>query len=344
MTDDAETPNTTKKMESEYDLKLHEICTTISEKRYKTILLQFPEGLKNIACEAKDLIEEETNVQVMISADPCYGACDIPLISNYMKIDLLVQFGHAKIPTLEYSIPTMFIEAHSKLDVIPVVKKALDHLKGTVGLLTTAQHIHKLADVKNFLLERGFKAVIGEGRGRIAYKGQVLGCNISSATSITGEVECYLYIGSGNFHPIGVAIATGKPVVIADPYLVTIRDIEEEKNKLKRQRHGAIAKADNAKTLGILVGTKPGQTRLHLAYELKTLAEKHGKKAYVLVLHEFSSACLASFKLDAFVSTACPRIAIDDYMMYDIPILTPQELRIVLGEARWEDYTLDELI
>ena len=53
---------------------------------------------------------------------------------------------------------------------------------------------------------------------------------------------------------------------------------------------------------------------------------------------------LKTFKIDAYVSCACPRIAIDDYAMFDAPILTPQEFRIVLGEAKWDDFRFDEFM
>ena len=42
--------------------------------------------------------------------------------------------------------------------------------------------------------------------------------------------------------------------------------------------------------------------------------------------------------------TACPRIAIDDSAMYKKPVITPQELEIVLGLRDWDDYLMDEII
>ena len=49
-------------------------------------------------------------------------------------------------------------------------------------------------------------------------------------------------------------------------------------------------------------------------------------------------------ELDAFVVSACPRIAIDDSQMYKKPLLTPQELEIVLNKRQWENYQLDEIL
>ena len=40
---------------------------------------------------------------------------------------------------------------------------------------------------------------------------------------------------------------------------------------------------------------------------------------------------------------ACPRIAVDDQSAYSMPVLTPQELRILLGLETWGSYRLDEI-
>ncbi|MCK5310177.1 MAG: diphthamide synthesis protein, partial [Thermoplasmata archaeon] len=48
--------------------------------------------------------------------------------------------------------------------------------------------------------------------------------------------------------------------------------------------------------------------------------------------------------LDAWISTACPRLAIDDYSTYEKPILTPIELEILLGKRAWEEYAFDEIL
>jgi 2-(3-amino-3-carboxypropyl)histidine synthase len=326
-----------------YDLELDDVCQTIERNKYKNILLQFPEGLKNTATNVKDIIEIKTRVNVLISADLCFGACDVPLALAPLGIDFLVQFGHMDIPNLKYQTPVMFVEAHSNLDVMPPVEKATKFLTGKVGLITTAQHIHKLPEVKNYLEQQGFETSMGKASGRTVGDGQVLGCDLSSATSISSFVDCFLFIGSGNFHAVGVAIATKKSVIIADPYQNEVRECEEIKDRLMRQRHGAIARAKDASSFGIIIGTKPGQTRMNLANDLKMLLEKHERKSYILVMNQVSPAALKPFNIDAYVSCVCPRVAIDDYLMYDEPILTPIELKIVLGDVKWEDYKFDEI-
>jgi 2-(3-amino-3-carboxypropyl)histidine synthase len=333
-----------KNITEDYDLHIEKVCEIINEKEYRRVLLQFPEGLKRLATKVKDQIEKKTDCEVIISADPCFGACDLPPALSSIHIDFLVQFGHSEIPNIQPPIQSMFIEAHSNLDVIPAVKKAVRYLTGKVGIITTSQHIHKLDEVEDFLINAGFQVVIGESSKRTVHKGQVLGCNLVNATSISSDVDCYLFIGSGNFHGIGVAMVTKKPVYIADPYLSEVRDTAELKDKLLRQRFGAISKAKNAESFGIIVGTKVGQLRFDLAMKLKGLASEHEKKSYIIALNEFNPMKLKAFELDAYVTVACPRIAIDDYMMYDVPILTSLEFIIALGEDDWENYKFDEIL
>ena len=65
----------------------------------------------------------------------------------------------------------------------------------------------------------------------------------------------------------------------------------------------------------------------------------------IIAINNFSPEILQSFNnIDCFVSTACPRIAIDDYIQYKKPILTPIELEIVIGKRKWEDYTFDQIL
>jgi len=51
---------------------------------------------------------------------------------------------------------------------------------------------------------------------------------------------------------------------------------------------------------------------------------------------------LIDLGLDAWISTACPRIALDDSDSYDYALGTPIELMIALSKVKWEDYRIDE--
>jgi 2-(3-amino-3-carboxypropyl)histidine synthase len=82
---------------------------------------------------------------------------------------------------------------------------------------------------------------------------------------------------------------------------------------------------------------------MELAQYLLSLAEKHDKLAQIFIMDLVSQDALDGYKIDAWVNTACPRVAIEDYLMFKKPILTPQEFEIVLGERQWKDYEMDEI-
>jgi 2-(3-amino-3-carboxypropyl)histidine synthase len=321
---------------SEFDFDLNSIINTIKSKNYKTIGLQFPEGFKRKAVNIAKELEKETGVSIIISGNPCFGACDIDT-SLAGKVDIMFHFGHSKMGKFDNVI---FIEARSNADVLPCIKIALPLLKTTKpGLITTVQHIHKLGEVIKFLGENGFEATAGKGDMRVSYSGQVLGCNFTAAHI---DREEYLYIGSGIFHPLGVAIATNKIVIAADPYMNRAEIVSPE--KFLRKRSGYIVKAMNGKMFGIIVSTKSGQNRMELANRLAGIAKKHAKQAHLIMMDLVTPDQLLAFKMDAYVNTACPRITIDDAERFHVPILTPQEFEIVTGERKWADLKMDEIM
>ncbi len=320
----------------QFDFDLKRVFEIVRDRDFKTIGLQFPEGLKRQAMKIAREIEENTEAVAIISGNPCFGACDIDTILT-CRVDVLFHFGHAKMG--EYD-NVVFIEMRSDIDVVPVVRKALPLLQtGMIGLITTVQHVHKLEDACKVIREQGKKCVIGKGDSRTVYPGQVLGCNFGAARTDCEEI---LYIGGGIFHPLGAAIATGKTVIAADPYLVQALIVDPE--KFLRKRGGYVAKAKDAKVFGMIVSTKSGQNRMKLAQELKKQAKKHGKEAYIILMDLVTPEQLLAFKADAYVNTACPRITIDDAERFHAPVLTPQEFEMVMGEREWENMEMDEIL
>lgn len=326
---------------SSYQFNLNEIINKIHEVEAQNVGLQFPEGLKTYAVDIANHIEEKTGVNVFISGNPCFGACDIAEADMKDFIDLLVHFGHTPLP-LDYDIPVIFIEAQFKLDIKPAVNKALELLSDSnkIGLVTTAQHLHLLDELSDYLKKNGKEVVMKEGKGTAL--AQVLGCNFSSIEDL--PVDAYLFLGSGDFHPLGIQLSTSKKVIIADPYHNEARDIEKFTDRIIRIRFAKIEKAKAAEKFGIVVSSKKGQNRMELALKLKNLIIEEGKEAYVIFLDLITPDLLLPYReLDAFIITACPRIAIDDSNLYDKPLLTPEELFIVLNKREWGDYKVDEI-
>ena len=334
---------------SGYLIDIENAAITIKQQGYKTIAVQVPEGLKRSIFPLVEFLKKETGATVLVSADPCFGACDVV---NYelknMDVDCVIHLGHTAISDVEnFWIPTIFVNAQSTLDVSKVVEKAIPSLVGKkIGLVTTAQHLHTLEKVETILRNHNLEPFIAEGDERISTKGQILGCNFSVGTKIAENVDCFLFIGSGTFHPVGLLMSARKPVIAADPYTNAVKkqEIEDMKNNMLRQRYGAIVACRSARRFGILIGVKRGQQRIKLAREIQQMLDSAGKLSMLITMDEFSPVSLQGFDIDCYVSTACPRIGIDDYLQYKKPMITPVELEIVLGRREWETYVFDEIL
>ena len=363
-----------------HDFELDELIQRIKSNDNRLVALQVPEGLKMQALDMMDAIEEETTAKIILAADPCYGACD--LVHDKMQrmgVELVAHMGHSQM-NIDSGMPTQFINVTYDGDpaidpVLPILaqhhaiaeqrlaeaqsgqsvdseeaqERFLDAvgrvapLTGTkLGLVGSIQHLHLIFDYKERLEAAGFEVEVPVGGARLTFPGQVLGCNYSGDQDDIGH---YLFLGSGDFHPIGLVLHTGKPLAMLDPYSGDAEEMSFERiERILRQRFGLIMACDNAQTFGILIGEKPGQMRRTLALRMKKILEKHGKKGYLLALEHIGPELIDFYPVDAFVNTACPRIAIDDSVRYAKPLITPFELEVALGEKQWETgYQFDEI-
>lgn len=189
---------------------------------------------------------------------------------------------------------TLFIEAKSGADVA-LSKVQLAKLAGKIGIVATVQHLHKIKDVQEQLPE----SVVG---------GQVLGCDVSAAAKIKDKVDAFLYVGSGEFHPLGIAAETGKDVFCFNPFTKKLSKITEADLKdYRRCRKASMARFLSAGKIGILVSAKPGQSQLKKA---KELAGKKDKEYFIFAFDTLNEVDLENFPfIECWVNTACPRIA-----------------------------------
>jgi 2-(3-amino-3-carboxypropyl)histidine synthase len=299
--------------------------------------LQVPEGLKRAAPNIAKQIKEKTGAEAIISGDPCYGACDIDL-ALCQEADIMLHLGHAELRDGPDNV--IFLEARMTTDLKEAAQNAVPHLQSKkVGIATTVQHIHKLDQALEILKDHGIEGLVGPAGGRIKYPGQVLGCCYSTAKAL--EVDEFLFIGTGQFHPLGIALATGKSVVVADPISGKISKIDPQ--PMLRRRFGAISRAMDARSFAVLVSKKPGQRRMELAKRMKALGEAKGKEMFLVYLDNIEPDRLLNLGVEAAVSTACPRIALDDAAKYRIPMLTPPEFEVMMEERDWEKYKFDEI-
>ncbi|MBX5327956.1 MAG: diphthamide biosynthesis enzyme Dph2 [Candidatus Bathyarchaeota archaeon] len=322
----------------QFDFEEERVKQEILKLGAKRVLIQLPEGLKPEAPRLAKTIEKFGALPI-ISADPCYGACDLATAeAETLCVDLIIHYGHSKL--LKYErVPTIYVEARATINVDGAVEKALPLMEKwrKIGLTTTVQHVQTLDSVREILLHAGKIVVIGDA-GRVNYPGQVIGCDYSNAKSIAKDVEAFLFVGGGRFHALGVALSTSKPTIVADPYENRAYPIDEQAAKILKQRWASMEEARKAKSTAVLIGLKPGQRRFDEALSLKRKLEENGKTAFLFVVREVTPEVLMEFPtVDAYVNTACPRVSLDDASKFPKPVLTINEARVVVGELSWEE-------
>lgn len=292
----------------------------IKKNKLKTVAIQAPEGLKTRIQSIDRRIQEENNITTAIYLEPCYGACDIPDLNlKQAGFEGIIHIGHSRY-LKNTEIPVIYIELQCKTTILPTLEKEINKLKNykNIGIITTIQHMNELKPIENYLNKNNIKTY--KGKPDIAeYPGQILGCDQSSALKIKDKVEAYLYIGTGRFHPLGVARATGKPILLLDPEKKHIENINRE----EQLRYGKILiikkmKFKEAKKIGLLITTKKGQIEKNYI-EIKNKLENMGKEVYILVADHISPDKIEGLQLDFLINTACPRIEED--LIYKIPLL-----------------------
>ena len=294
------------------------------------ILLQFPEGLKQEALKHAKKLEGEGH-EVVVSATPTFGACDLAIDeARNIKADKIVHFGHAEFHHVDFNVEYVPYNIDADLGIL---ERAAEPLKPyrRIGLVTTIQHIHQIDAVSAFLKGNGKEVVIGRPFGFAKKPGQILGCDVGSATSIDRHVDAFMYFGGGLFHPLGALLMTTKPFLVVEPFQGSVEFIDKYRETYRKRSRGKMLAAVEAKNFGILVTTKNGQTNMPMARILKSKIESAGLNAAILVSNTFDFDSVNNMlEFDALVNTACPRIAIDDTDRTRKPLLSANELNEVL--------------
>jgi 2-(3-amino-3-carboxypropyl)histidine synthase len=326
-----------------YELEEDRIIDEVKRRKSRRVLLQMPEGLKSIGFDLAKRLEKETHSEVFVSGDPCYGACDLAIYpKRHIDADLLVHIGHAEIPGEFPQESILYVEARAQVPIDEAMLQAIKMLEREhiIGLASNIQHIHQISRAKEILQAHGKEVVVGRPSGWLKYEGQVLGCDYGSVRAIAEKVDAIVLLSGGDFHALGIPLATGKRTIVVDPYQKTARDMTETCRKLLQKRWMSIMRFKEAKKIGVIVGLKSSQMNIPLARRLKELLENAGYSTVLLCVTEVIPETLESFvDIEAYVEISCPRIGTDDQDRYRKPILNPEETMIVLGKKRWEDYT-----
>lgn len=329
-----------------YDLKISDLCRYIEVGKYRKILIQLPEGIKTLAFTILQEINKRCNVDVIISGDPSWGACDIPIFeAKRLGVDLIIHYGHYPYPynpvQREMGIDVLYIPLEYQLETpTQIIEKTIAALeeKGLKSpiVVASAQHIKEAKRMVVELNKKGFKALLPDVLGSLP--GLIIGCDYRAVvqSSSTTHGDSIIVIASGLFHALGASLSSDKPTIHVDPIKNEVNFMEEVKNQWLKRRYGVIYKALNASTWAIWIGSLYGQLRFDLAKTISTLVEKRGG-SYVFFYSRYVThrelLSVESKMIDVHVITSCPRVPIDDYTFLDFPkpVLTPGEALMILN-------------
>jgi 2-(3-amino-3-carboxypropyl)histidine synthase len=309
---------------------------------HRKIALHVPAGLVRNAHDLAATIREAVGVPVVVASRPCFGACDFPSPSETPGADALVVLGHAPIPNVPLDRTTYFVEMRDPGGDPEALAERVraGGVPTRIGLVASVQHLDLVAPIVAALGRRGYTVRIGTGDRRLQYAAQALGCNYTTAEAVEPEVDAFLFLGTGRFHPLGLAFAVEKPVWSLDPLRGELEP-PVDRGALVRRRQLLVAKTRGARRWGILVSTFAGQNRNPTALTLQGRARAKGLDAEVFVSDRIDPRDLEGRDVDAYVNTACPRIALDDSDLYPRPVLTIPEFLMAIGEAPLEPYRFD---
>ena len=214
---------------------------------------------------------------------------------------------------------------HSKID-----KDFFDELKDkNVCVIGTIQYLDFVVRLRDFLQSRGINVIIFKGK-HSKYDLQVLGCDVldinnDALTKLKHDVDVFVYVGDGTFHPKSLLFKFNKPVYCLNPitYKATKLDDTDVEAMLTRQK-AALVKFLSSKHIGIIVTLKPGQNKLNLVnkYMEKVKAKFGDKEFYIFLDDTINFSELENFSfIECFINTACPRIAYDDTIKISKPVL-----------------------
>lgn len=340
------------------------------------IALQFPDSLLGDAAEVCWAMEEALTTDgkvplVFILGDTTFGSCCPDEVSAlHLEADVLIHFGHACLsPAM--SLPVLYSFGASKVDVSACVDVVVENVMRVglqrILLLFQVEYFHAIEELQTRISEKGDVLVVA---GLIPQQGlrlvddepadlaktspqynRIGGLDIPA--NLDFSTFTVLYIGDPlesqqymNIMLRFTSMASGSPSAIW-----TFKPKESALDKslptaIQRQlnrRFFLIQKARDATTFGILVGTL---SQRHFASAVASLQKSildAKRSCYTFAVGKINGAKLANFgEIDCYVLVACSETSLLDFERdLHVPVITPLELDVALGNTQWGDYSLD---
>lgn len=283
-----------------------EIADTLKRMGAKRILIQYPEGLQLRIQEISRRLER-SGFEIILCLEPTHGACDIrDTEAERLECDVILHIGHTDFG-VKSEIPVVYWDYSIVVDPLPILERDIKKLEKfkKIGLVTTVQFIKAMKKVQEHLKKIGKEVFLHKS---LKYSGQILGCNVDAAKRIEDKVDCFLYVGAGKFHPLGVALKVKKPVFSLDLEKNEIYSLGKEKMKWLKKKAWHEVKLKDAKKVGIIISWKKGQNNIREAMRLKKELEGKDKEVYILAFDRIMKEKIEGLKFDCLINLACPRL------------------------------------
>ncbi len=216
-----------------------------------------------------------------------------------------------------YFIPAKFKPEFS----LPLER--ISELPQRLALVSPVQFVDHLPRIKTQLEQAGKTVQLVQGKHSRS-SGQILGCDVPVLP--TENIDAFLYIGDGVFHPYEVLYKNNLELFIFNPKTNDFYKIgrQEADDNLRKQK-GALSKFYYCKNIGVLISTKPGQDRLRFT---RGLEEKFpDKKFYFFACDTLEYSQLENFPfIEVFINTMCQRITLEDAKKVPRPIINLEDL------------------
>ncbi|KAI3890879.1 hypothetical protein MKW92_053270 [Papaver armeniacum] len=336
---------------SNYSFEVHKCVWRIQTAGAKRVALQFPEGLLMYSLVLSDIFKTFCKLDdCFVLGDVTYGACCVDDFSaTALGADLLIHYGHScLVPIDTTKIPSLYVFVEIKIDVERLIDTIKLNMDGTVSkskklaLAGTIQFSTAIRAAKSSLESAGFEVLVPQSKPLSG--GEILGCTSPSIPK--GSADVVIFVADGRFHLEAFMIAN--PEIKAfryDPYSGVLFLEEYDHKGMKEVRKNAIAKAREAKSWGLVLGTLGRQGNPRVLDRLQEKMRERGFIWTVVLMSEISPTRIALFgeSIDAWIQIACPRLSIDWGEAFTKPLLTPFEAEIALGliSGWWEKSSLN---
>lgn len=331
-----------------YNFEIHKCVWNIRKHQALRVALQMPEGLLIYSLVISDILEQFCEVETVVMGDVSYGACCIDdYTARALECDFIIHYAHSCLVPIDITaIKVLYVFVTINIEeqhLVNTIKKNFE-LGSRIACFGTIQFNPTIHSIRGTLEADNEKQIfIIPPQTRPLSKGEVLGC--TSARLNSGDIDAMIYIGDGRFHLESAMIHNPDiPAYRYDPYSRKFTRERYDQEQMVQVRQDAIAHAQNAQKVGLILGALGRQGNPQTLARLEKGLAARGVEVVKIILSEIFPQKLAMFDdIDAFVQVACPRLSIDWGYAFEKPLLTPYEAMVMIGDDRWQEgfYPMD---